>query len=133
MSIGGSGTMKFMQKLKMMSKESFGVVNPKRMLAYLMRAKRGNVVEIAKLFSCTPEAVYYWLKKFGLYRPKESFDVAIRRLGYSDARAFFKKNWNLSFKELAKMLGMSYPTVSKYYRRFLNEMISSGEVKDVRL
>jgi DNA-binding Lrp family transcriptional regulator len=93
--------------------------------------KKMSFSEIAESAGCSPQALRYQLRKIGVNSFKQKFEERVKELGYSNVREFFtnKDNVYKSMKELSQVTGFCYPTVSKYYHKFVAEAKSSMENK----
>lgn len=105
--------------------------SPKEALEYMLHKKNMNLTEIGREMGCAPSTVLYWIKEleveyeyFARRGPDSIFIKKIKEKGYDDLEAFFSdpEIIKLSFVEIGDMLGVHRVTVSKWYKRFEEEL-----------
>ena len=89
-----------------------------------------NTKELAEEYNVTRQDITYLLRKYFKNRVKLKFfrkpkisklEKGVIRLGYKDLNEYFLRNGWKYFKDMANELDVCYQTVSRYYKKFLNQ------------
>jgi hypothetical protein len=100
-------------------KKHFGHGGAKETLSALLRGGK-TVMDIADMFDCTVPAIRHWLIRLSLLKPKLRIPVKVKRLGYSDMKAYFHANPKKLVKDMAHELDCCYQTVCYWKSRLKN-------------
>lgn len=100
------------------AKEKFGQNAPRRALRHLYVVEELSLGKVGGMFGCTPTAVRYLLRKWGIKRkraPVIGIKRNLRSLGFRTLESYFKAGWHKTKGEMGVDLGVSAVTVAKYY------------------
>lgn len=114
--------MNFVRKLQLHGAKTWKVSDEAEVLKRLLAQM--PVAGVAKMFSVAPTSVRYLAAKFKLIPTvaQQSFEEKVKALGHKTPHAFFVAHKEKSFVDMAELLGVSSATVSKQFRKWVEEV-----------
>jgi predicted transcriptional regulator len=111
------------EKIKLWGQKNLGKSEISVILKHMRNGRAMSQKGIADAIGCSVPTIRNFLEKDNLLGVRSKFIERIKVDGYKDLAAFFKdpKNTKKTMREIARDLGVCYPTVSKYYYMFEEE------------
>lgn len=103
------------------SKEEFAGKTVAEILHHLFMEEEWSLAKLCREFESSRPAMAACLRRNGLdlkFAKQTKVEYMLEKHGYSDIGEFFQKHWNLTYAQMADILGVFPRTISREYKKY---------------
>lgn len=107
-----------------------GKISANLVMRKLYFEEKMSVKSLSRTFNISVQGIYDFFRRRGIKTRasrRTQFSQTLQDKGYANARQFFAANAHMQFTEMAKELGVTPATISKYYKLCIQQGLRGEE------